>query len=91
MRYDDGFVAYLNGVKVASANAPAKPQWDSQATPATPIQRPSSSKPCTDQAFETFEKGQKCIGDSRLKRHENQFDFLIQPELGEDLAAVRPS
>ena len=32
MRYDDGFVAYLNGVKVASANAPARPTWDSSAT-----------------------------------------------------------
>ncbi|MEZ5302512.1 MAG: lamin tail domain-containing protein [Verrucomicrobiales bacterium] len=29
MRYDDGFAAYLNGVLVASANAPAAPQWDS--------------------------------------------------------------
>ena len=29
MRYDDGFVAYVNGVKVAEANAPANPQWDS--------------------------------------------------------------
>ena len=28
MRYDDGFVAYINGVKVAEANAPASPAWD---------------------------------------------------------------
>ena len=32
MRYDDGFVAYINGVKVAEANAPASPAWDSGAT-----------------------------------------------------------
>ncbi len=38
MRYDDGFVAYLNGVEVASANAPGRNgnteelQWDSDAT-----------------------------------------------------------
>ncbi|MAT46801.1 MAG: hypothetical protein CMO35_05140 [Verrucomicrobiaceae bacterium] len=32
MQYDDGFVAYLNGVKVASANAPDTPAWDSVAT-----------------------------------------------------------
>ena len=32
VRYDDGFVAYLNGVEVARANAPSSPQWDSSAT-----------------------------------------------------------
>lgn len=32
MKYDDGFVAYLNGVKVAESNAPASPAWDSLAT-----------------------------------------------------------
>ena len=32
MRYDYGFVAYVNGTEVASANAPASPQWNSTAT-----------------------------------------------------------
>ncbi|MBN2163139.1 MAG: CotH kinase family protein [Pontiellaceae bacterium] len=32
MKYDDGFVAYLNGVKVASANAPSTLSWNSTAT-----------------------------------------------------------
>ena len=32
MRYDDGFVAYLNGERVAAANAPAEPGWNSTAT-----------------------------------------------------------
>lgn len=32
MRYDDGFVAYLNGVLIASENAPANVQWNSAAT-----------------------------------------------------------
>ncbi|MBJ06409.1 MAG: hypothetical protein CMO40_04725 [Verrucomicrobiaceae bacterium] len=32
LQYDDGFVAYLNGVQVASANAPALPAWNSLAT-----------------------------------------------------------
>ncbi|MEN8871815.1 MAG: lamin tail domain-containing protein [Akkermansiaceae bacterium] len=30
MRYDDGFVAYLNGVEIASRNAAAGLDWDSQ-------------------------------------------------------------
>lgn len=29
LRYDDGFLAYLNGELVASENAPANPQWNS--------------------------------------------------------------
>jgi len=32
MWYEDGFVAYLNGTKVAESNAPASPAWDSAAT-----------------------------------------------------------
>ena len=32
IRYDDGFAAYLNGVKVASANAPSQLKWNSKAT-----------------------------------------------------------
>lgn len=32
MRYNDGFVAYLNGTEVARRNAPASPVWNSAAT-----------------------------------------------------------
>ena len=32
LRYDDGFVAWLNGVEVARSNAPATLSWDSTAT-----------------------------------------------------------
>ena len=32
MQFDDGFVAYLNGVKVGSVNAPNDPAWNSVAT-----------------------------------------------------------
>ncbi len=32
IRYDDGFVAYLNGTKVAETNAPDAPQWNSAST-----------------------------------------------------------
>ena len=31
MRYDDGFVAYLNGVEIAAANAPDQLAWNSEA------------------------------------------------------------
>ncbi|NQU24907.1 MAG: CotH kinase family protein, partial [Candidatus Nealsonbacteria bacterium] len=32
MQYDDGFIAYLNGVQIESANPPPSPAWDSQAS-----------------------------------------------------------
>ncbi|MEM7235160.1 MAG: hypothetical protein AAF517_23480 [Planctomycetota bacterium] len=31
MKYDDGFIAYLNGTRVAANNAPANPAWNSEA------------------------------------------------------------
>ncbi|MEM9413914.1 MAG: hypothetical protein AAGA29_00365 [Planctomycetota bacterium] len=34
IRYDDGFVAYLNGVEVASHQTPDDPAWDDRATDA---------------------------------------------------------
>ncbi len=34
MKYDDGYVAYLNGVEVARRNAPLPALWDSEATAA---------------------------------------------------------
>jgi hypothetical protein len=36
LRYNDGFVAYLNGVEIARRNAPTTPQWNSAATAARP-------------------------------------------------------
>lgn len=32
MRYDDGFIVYVNGIEVASRNAPPDPTWNSFAT-----------------------------------------------------------
>ena len=32
MKYDDGYVAYINGQEVASSNAPASPSWESLST-----------------------------------------------------------
>ena len=36
MRYDDGFVAYLNGELVGSVNAPPEPTWNTRATRSRP-------------------------------------------------------
>jgi hypothetical protein len=36
VKYDDGFVAYINGQVVAARNAPASPEWNSAATAGHP-------------------------------------------------------
>ena len=36
VKYDDGFVAYVNGVEIARRNAPATPTWNSTATATHP-------------------------------------------------------
>ena len=38
LRYNDGFIAYLNGQEVARRNAPASPQWNSAANSVRSIQ-----------------------------------------------------
>jgi hypothetical protein len=40
MRYEDGFIAYLNGWEVARRNAPARAQWNSSATAAQAARAP---------------------------------------------------
>jgi hypothetical protein len=44
LRYEDGFVAYLNGYEVARVNAPARPQWNSAATSAHSLTAPVAFK-----------------------------------------------
>ena len=36
VKYDDGFVAWINGQRVASRNAPLEPLWNSSAVSAQP-------------------------------------------------------
>ncbi len=43
VRYDDGFVAYLNGTEIARQNFTGAPQWNSAASGRTPTRTPSSS------------------------------------------------
>lgn len=38
MKYNDGFVAYINGQEVARRNAPVAPQWDSTAEAARSVE-----------------------------------------------------
>lgn len=82
MRYDDGFVAFLNGVKIASANDPSDLQWNSVAIAQNP-----------DGAAVVFEEFKVDAGLAALKTGRNilaihglnvslgSSDFLIASEL----------
>lgn len=84
MMYDDGFIAYLNdSVPIASANAPAVPNWNSQADQshddALAVQYQSFVLP--PEALESLRLGTNVLSIHGLNREANNSDFLILPRL----------
>lgn len=82
MRYDDGFVAYLNGTEVARAGFSGEPAWDSQAS--------SSHSDSAAQAFQDFRvadfhehlvEGRNLLAIHGLNRSASSSDFLISTRL----------
>ena len=82
MKYDDGFVAYLNGVAIAQANAPATAEWNSMAT--------ASHQNSAAISFVDFDvtpylgllrPGQNVLAIQGLNRLASSNDLLILPEL----------
>lgn len=82
MKYDDGFVAYLNGVEVASANAPDALQWNATAS--------ANHDDAAAIQFEEFDASagvsSLVVGNNVLAIHglnvsTGSSDFLIIPEL----------
>lgn len=79
MKYDDGFVAYLNGTRIASMHAPERSSWYVQAT---------SSHP--DEAalvFESFNVSD-AIGTLRMGTNVLAIHLLNQSSTSSDLLAV---
>jgi hypothetical protein len=83
MRYDDGFVAYLNGVEVASANAPGNRSWNSSAN--------SQNDDGAAQVFQAFDisqhvglldaRGENLLAIHGLNADITSSDMLISPRL----------
>ncbi|CAN5435532.1 lamin tail domain-containing protein [soil metagenome] len=80
IRYDDGFVAYLNGSEIASRNAPSAPAWDSAATAATaePLQLEEIDVTAFLGALKT---GSNVLAIHGLNETAGSADFLVDPEL----------
>jgi len=82
MKYDDGFIAYLNGVLIAQENAPATPIWNSEANGGHPDGEAVN--------FVTFDvsgqvnelqDGMNVLAIHGLNDGIGSSDFLITPEL----------
>ena len=80
MKYEDGFVAYLNGTEVARRNAPAALAYNAQATTARPddqaVVYESISVPAT-----ALRTGTNVLAIHALNATTGSTDLLIYPEL----------
>jgi hypothetical protein len=80
MKYDDGFVAYVNGVEVARRLAPATLAWNSAATGGRPddqaLAYESISIPAT-----ALRTGSNVLAIQALNQAAGSSDLLIYPEL----------
>ncbi len=83
MKYDDGFVAYVNGVRVAASNAPASPIWSSAATQGNPDERAVLFEDfdVTAAAASALVSGTNVLAIHGLNFSSTNQDFLMVPEL----------
>lgn len=82
LRYDDGFVAYLNGVEIARRNAPETPEWDSAASDvragATGLRLEEFN---LSSQVGLLREGRNVLAIHGLNMAATDSDFLLQPEL----------
>lgn len=82
MRYDDGFVAYLNGTEIERVNAPSVLQWNSFATRAN-----SDSRAIQFESFDItphkglLAKGRNVLAVHLLNAASISSDALLEPKL----------
>lgn len=82
MKYDDGFAAFLNGTPIASANAPATLNWNSNSTTSR-----SDSQALQFQDFdltahlELLNPDNNLLAIHGLNQFSNSGDLLIRPQL----------
>ena len=82
LQYDDGFIAYLNGVRVGSDRDPANPQWDSAATSDHPDSESLQFTPFNISGFTNqLVEGSNVLAIHALNRNTTSSDMLIRPRL----------
>ena len=81
-RYDDGFVAYLNGVEVARGNAPTSVAWDSSATASRNLVQAHTAEEFDVTAHLTaLRVGTNILAIQGLNFAATDADFLVLPQL----------
>lgn len=82
MKYDDGFVAFLNGQRVADANPPAALAWNSEASANNPDGNATSFEDFNLDAFVALlQEGENLLAIQGLNDGINSSDMLVIPEL----------
>jgi hypothetical protein len=82
MKYEDGFVAYINGHEVAHCNAPASVEWDSTADSDRPIEKATVFEETNLTAhLGTLQSGRNVLAIHGLNDHKDDGKFLILPEV----------
>ncbi|HYE30151.1 MAG TPA: lamin tail domain-containing protein [Methylomirabilota bacterium] len=82
MHYDDGFIAYLNGTRIASANAPTSPTFESVST--TNRYRRDVVRPTTFNITgftNLLRAGENVLAIQGFNDRKDGADFLLRPQL----------
>ena len=92
MKYEDGFVAYLNDKEVAAANAPEEPRWDSTSTDSHPDADAVVFEEFTIDFAGSLVTGTNILAFHGLNSNRGGSDFLLLPELsGETVDLTVPA
>jgi|GEM_PF-320912 len=92
VKSDDGFVAYLNGVEVASVNAPATPAWNSTATGSRGDATASQGETINlDSVRDLLTEGANVLAFHGLNVSAADQDFLLSAQLLAGTSTVNPS
>ena len=82
LQYDDGFIAYINGKKVASDNAPTSPRWNSGASQNRPDSTATSPVEFSvPNVGNILIEGENLLAIHGLNNLVTSSDLLILPEL----------
>ena len=88
-RYDDGFVAYLNGSEIASRNAPDLPVWDDTAD--GNVNESANSETIDVSAFlGDLQNGANVFAVHGLNRSSGSSDFLVEVSLEASVSGGGP-
>ncbi len=81
-RYEDGFVAYLNGERIAADNAPSNPSWNATASADRPDAQATTAVDIDISAARVHLRGgANVLAIHGLNRASTSSDILILPEL----------